>query len=147
VLVVNVVLTNLNNSCQNILMNLLSLSLIMVLGRPCSLNTSLKNNSATCVALKSVAMEKKCENFVNLSTTTKIKSFPCSLGKPVMKSMDILSHLCSGMGRGCNSPAGCVCSSLFSWHVVHSLTCLITSSLRHFHANLSLTYLYVLLMP
>jgi hypothetical protein len=136
-----------NNSCQNVLMNLLSLSLIMVLGRQCNLNTSLKNNSATYVALKSVAMEKKCANFVNLSITTKMKSFPCALGNPVMKSMDILSHLCSGICRGCNSPAGCMCSSLFSWHVVHSLTCLITSSFRPFHANLSLTCLYVLLMP
>jgi hypothetical protein len=128
-------------------MNLLSLSLIMVLGRPCSLNTSLKNNSATCAALKSVAMEKKCANFVNLSTTMKMQSVPCALGKLMMKSMDILSHLCSRMGRGCNSLAGCVCSSLFSWHVVHSLTCLITSSSRPFHENLSLTFLYVLLIP
>ena len=88
------------NSCQNVLMNLLSLSLMMVLGRPCSLNTSLKNNSATCVALKSVAMGKKCENFVNLSTTMKIQSFPYALGNPVMKSMDMLSHLCSRIGKG-----------------------------------------------
>jgi hypothetical protein len=128
-------------------MNLLSLSPMMVLGRLCSLNTSLKNNLATCAALKSVAMGKKCANFVNLSTTMKMKSFPYALGNPMMKFMDILSHLCSGIGRGCNSPAGCMCSSLFSWHVVHSLTCFITSSLRPFHANLSLTCLYVLLMP
>jgi hypothetical protein len=128
-------------------MNLLSLSLMMVLGRPCSLNTSLKNNLATCATLKSVAMGKKCEKFVNLSTTTKMKSFPYALGNPVMKSMDILSHLCSGIGKGCNSPAGCVCSYLFSWHVVHYLTCFITSSLMPFHAKFSLTYLYVLLMP
>jgi hypothetical protein len=87
-------------------MNLLSLSLIIVFGRPCNLKTSLKNSLATCVALKSVAMEKKCANFVNLSTTTKMHSFPYALGKLVMKSMDMLSHLCSGMGKGCNSPAG-----------------------------------------
>jgi hypothetical protein len=128
-------------------MNLLSLSLMMVLGSPCSLNTSLKNNSATCVALKFVAMGKKCANFLKLSTTMKMKSFPCALGNPVMKSMDILSHLCSRIGRGYNSPVGCVCSSLFSWHVLHSLTCFITSSLRPFHENLSLTCLYILPMP
>jgi hypothetical protein len=128
-------------------MNLLSLSLMMVLGRLCSLNTSLKNNSATCATMKSVAMGKKCARFVNMFTTMKMKYFPCSLGKSVMKSMDILSHLCSGIGRGCNSHAGCVCSSLFSWHVVHSLTCFITYSLTPFHANLSLTCLDVLLMP
>jgi hypothetical protein len=101
-----------NNSCQKVLINLLSLSLTMVLGRPCNLKISLKNSSATCVALKSVAMAKKCANFVNLSTTTNMQSFPCVFGSPVMKSMDMLSHLCSGMGKGCNSPAGCVCSSL-----------------------------------
>ena len=53
-------------------MNLLSLLLMMVLGRSCSLNTSLKNNSATYAALKSVAMGKKCANFVKLSTTMKM---------------------------------------------------------------------------
>jgi hypothetical protein len=114
VLGVKYVPTNLNSSCQNVLMNLLSLSPTMVLGRPCNLKISLKNSSATCAALKSVAMEKKCANFVNLSTTTKIQSFPCVFGNPVMKSMDMLSHLFSGMGKGCSSPARCVCSSLFS---------------------------------
>jgi hypothetical protein len=84
VLGVNVVPTNLNNACQKVLMNLLSLSLIMVLGRSCNLKTSLKNSSATCVVLKSVAMEKKCENFSNLSTTKKMHSFPYSLGKMMM---------------------------------------------------------------
>jgi hypothetical protein len=121
VLGVKVVPTNLNNSCQKVLMNRLSLSLTMVLGNPCSLKTSLKKKSATCVALKSVAMEKKCANLVNLSTTTKIQSFPCALDNPMMKSIEILSHLCSGMGECCNRPTGWVCSSLFSWQVVHSV--------------------------
>jgi hypothetical protein len=71
VLGVKAVPTNLNNFCQKVLMNLLSLSLKMVLGKPCNLKTSMKNKFATCVALKSVAMEKKCANLVNLSTTTK----------------------------------------------------------------------------
>ena len=106
VLGINAVPINLNNSCQNVLMNLLSLSLIMVFGMPCNLKTSLKNSLATCVVLKSMAMEKKCANFINLSTTTKMQSFPCALGKMVMKSMDILSHLCFGMGKDCNSPTG-----------------------------------------
>jgi hypothetical protein len=125
----------------------LSLSLTMVLGKPCSLKISLKNKSATCVALKSVAMEKKCANLVNLSTTTKIQSFPYALCNPVMKSIEMFSHLCSGKGRGHNNPVGCVCSSLFTWQVVHSLMWRITSSFRPFHDNLSLTYLYVLTNP
>ena len=106
--------TNLNNSCQKVLINQLSLSLTMVLGKPCSLNISLKNKYATFAALKSMEMEKKCANLVNLSTTTKIQSLSYALGNPVMKSIEMLSHLCSGMGRGCNNLVGCVCSSLFT---------------------------------
>jgi hypothetical protein len=87
-------------------MNLLSLSLTMVLGRPCNLEISLRNSLTTYVALKSVAMEKKCANFVNLSTNTKMQSFPYALDNLVMKSMDMLSHFFYGMDKGCNSPAG-----------------------------------------
>jgi hypothetical protein len=86
-------------------MNLLSLSLTMLVGRPCNLKISLKNSLASCVVLKSVAMEKKSENFVNLSTTTKMQSFLYALGNLVMKSMDMLSHLFSEIGKGCSSPA------------------------------------------
>jgi hypothetical protein len=106
--------TNLNNSCQKVLINRISMSLTMGLGNPWSLKTSLKNTYATYAALKSMAMEKKCANLVNLSTTLKIQSFPCALGNHVMKSMKILSHLCFGMVKGFNSPTGWVCSSLFS---------------------------------
>jgi hypothetical protein len=77
----------------------------MVLGNPCNLKTSLKKRS-TYAALKSVAMGKKSANFVNLSTTMKMQSLPCSLGNPVIKSMEILSHFFSGMGSGCSSPVG-----------------------------------------
>jgi hypothetical protein len=139
--------TNPNSSCQKVLINRLSLSLTMVLGNLCGLKTSPKNISTTYVTLKCVAMEKKCANLVNLSTATKIQSFPCALDNLVMKSMEILSHLCFGIGKGCSSPARWACSSLFSWKVVHSLMCLTTSSLRPLHENHSLTYLYVLTMP
>jgi hypothetical protein len=114
VLGVKVVSTNLNNSCQKVLMNRLSLSLTMILGKPCILKNSLKKKYATYVALKYVAMEKKCANLVNLSTTTKIKSLPCAFGNPVMKSIEMLSHLCYGMGRGCNNHVGCLFSSMFT---------------------------------
>jgi hypothetical protein len=147
VLGVKAVPTSVDNSCQKVLMNLLSSSLTMVLGKPCSLKTSLKNKSVTCAALHFVVMEKKCANLVNLSTTTKIQSLPCALGNPVMKSMDMLSNLCSGMGSGCNNPAGGVCSSLFPWQVVHYLMWRITSSFKPFQENLSLTCRYVLTNP
>jgi hypothetical protein len=144
VLGVNLVPTNLNNSCQKVLIDRLSMSLTMVLGKLCSLKIFVKNKYTTCAALNSVAMEKKCANLVNLSTTTKIQYLPCSIGNPLMKSIEMLSHLCSGMCRGCSNPAGCVCSSLFTWQVVHSLMWHITSSFRPFPENLSLTYLYFL---
>ena len=46
----------------------------------------------------------KCAYFVSRSTTTKIQSLPCTMGNPVMKSIDMLSHFPSGMGRGYNNP-------------------------------------------
>jgi hypothetical protein len=147
VLGVKAVPTDLNNSCQKVLMNMLSMSLTMVLGKPCSMKTSPKNKSATSAALKSVAMEKKYANLVNLFTTTKIQSLPCALGNPVMKSIDTLSHLCSGMGSGCNNLVGCVCSSLFTLQVVHSLMWHMTSSFKPFQENLSLICQYVLTNP
>jgi hypothetical protein len=78
----------------------------MVLGNPCNLKNSLKKISATCAALKSVAMGKKCANFINLSTTPKMQYLPYALGIPMIKSMEIVSHFFSGMGSGCSSPIG-----------------------------------------
>jgi hypothetical protein len=96
--------TNLNNSYQNALRNMLSLSLTMYFDNLWSLNTSLKNNFATCATLYYEDMEKKFANLVNRSTTTYMQSMPCTLGKPVMKSMDMLSHFYFGMGNGCSNP-------------------------------------------
>ncbi|MCH86217.1 hypothetical protein A2U01_0007071 [Trifolium medium] len=50
----------------------------------------------------------KCEYLDNLSTTTKIASYPLHLdfGRPVMKSMDTSSHTLSGIGSGCSNPPG-----------------------------------------
>ena len=35
-----------------------------------------------------------------------MQCLPFTMGNPVMKSIDMLSHFPSGMGRGCNNPAG-----------------------------------------
>jgi len=64
--------TSLKSCFQKPPMNWLSLSLTMVLGKPCSLKTSLKNKYATCVAEILEGMEKKWANFVSLSTSTHI---------------------------------------------------------------------------
>ena len=74
-------------------------------------------------------MAKKCAYFVNLSTTTKIQSFPFTLGSSIMKSIEILSHLCSGIDRGCSNSTGRVCSDLFCLQIAHSLTYCNTSPL------------------
>ena len=50
-------------------------------------------------------------------TTTMNKSCCRKLfGKPVIKSILIVSHFHSGMGSGYNNPVGCWCSALTCWH-------------------------------
>jgi hypothetical protein len=45
-------------------------------------------------------------NFVNLSTTTSIESWPQQTGKSVTKFRDTDCQGKSGIGRGCNKPYG-----------------------------------------
>ena len=99
---------------------------------------SLKNNLATCEAVYQAKMAKKWAYFVNWSTTTKMQSLPYTMGNPVMKSIEMLSHFSSRMGNDCNNPVRCFNSPLFLWQTTHSLTCRSMSSLRPFQENLSL---------
>jgi hypothetical protein len=41
------------------------------------------------------------------------------VGNLVMKSMEMVSHFHSRIGRGCNNPAGCQCFALTCWHCMH----------------------------
>jgi hypothetical protein len=41
------------------------------------------------------------------------------VGNPVIKSMEMVSHFYSGMGKGCSSPDGCRCSALTCWNSMH----------------------------
>jgi hypothetical protein len=54
----------------------------MVLGKPCNLKTSLKNRSTTCVAMKSVEMEKKVCKLHQHVHYHENAVFSLSLGKP-----------------------------------------------------------------
>jgi hypothetical protein len=99
---INSVPSNLKKSCENTLRNLLSRSLTMYFNNPWSLNTFLKNNSAIGFFMYYEDMEKKCEKFVNRSTTTYMQSLFHTFGRPVMKSMYTLSHFFSRMGKVCN---------------------------------------------
>jgi hypothetical protein len=98
--------SNLNNSYQNALRNVFSLSLKIYFKNPWILNTSLKNNFTTYATLFSKDMQNKFLNLVNQLTTTYMQYLPCTLGKHMMKSMDILFHSFFGMGNGCSNPTG-----------------------------------------
>ena len=64
---------------------------------------------------------RKWATFENWSMTTKIASLPFwDLGRPVTKSIWILSHFHSGIGSGCRSPAGFWCSALTRRQTSHS---------------------------
>ena len=112
----------------------------------CNLKNSLKNSSASCDIVKDLVIEKKWSNLVSLSTTKNMKSLPRTFSKPMMKSMEMLSHFCFGIGNGCKRPAIWLCSTFFCFHVGKS-TYLITSLFNPFQYNLSLNILYVLKKP
>ena len=97
---------------QKLEVNFVSLSDMISLGIPCSLNISFMNTLAMSIALQ--------VNFLNLSTTTMIVSLCLvDVGNLVMKSMEMVSHFHYKIGRGCNNPVGCWCSSLTCWHSIN----------------------------
>ena len=55
----------------------------------------------------------KCAIFVNLSTTTKIESYPCAKGNFIIKSALIWVHTFSGIKFGINFPTGGCVQFLF----------------------------------
>jgi hypothetical protein len=61
-----------NNDFQKLLVNTLSLSETIVLGRPCNLTILLRNVVATEDAVYGCFNGKKCTYLENLSITTKI---------------------------------------------------------------------------
>ena len=69
--------------------------------------TSTQTKAATTVtAIKGCLSPIKCAYLLNLSTTTKMVSQPSDFDNPSMKSKDISSQTCCGIGRGCNMPLG-----------------------------------------
>ena len=59
---------------------------IILSGNPCSFQMLSLNKHANPSALVFSVVGIKCPIFVNLSTTTKIESYPCAKGNFVMKS-------------------------------------------------------------
>ena len=62
------------------------LSEIILSDNPCSFQTLSLNKRANPSVLVFSVVGIKCPIFVNLSTTTKIESYPCAKGNFVMKS-------------------------------------------------------------
>jgi len=92
---------------HNLEVNLGSQSDTIDMGTPCSLITSFTYNFANLSTGSVILMGKNRADLVSQSTTTHITSLPFfPFGNPVTKSMAIFSHFHSGIGSGCNSPAG-----------------------------------------
>lgn len=127
--------------------NMFSRSLTMCFWTTCNLKISWKNVSATYLFVYSKDMTMTWVNCFGLFTTTKIQYFPFTFGSPIMKSVKILSHFSSGIDNDYSSGVGWVCFVLFHWKMAHSATCLQTSPLMLFHANLSRNFLSVLNNP
>ena len=91
-------------SPQNLLRKCLSRSDTMERGMPWSLTTSWTKAAATVTAVKGCPSHIKGAYLLNLSTTTKMVSQPSDFGNPSMKSKNISSQTCCGIGRGCSRP-------------------------------------------
>ena len=65
------------------------------------------------------------ENLQNRSTITKMDLHSRALGNPMMKSMEMLCHGFSGIGRGCSNPT---IFFLSNWHTKQDFTYTCTSS-------------------
>lgn len=61
-----------------------------------------------------IMIAKKLAYFINLSTTTKMQSFPCIMGNPMIKYMDILSLFYVGIISGYKNLGGWMFFTLFS---------------------------------
>ena len=75
----NLVSVCLNCSVQKWLMEILSLSETIIIGKSCNFTTPVMEVSATTLLAKGWLSTKKCAYFVNLSTTTMLVSFSCYL--------------------------------------------------------------------
>ena len=76
-------------------------------GRLCNFYTLSLNNYASLSADVFSVVGIKCTIFVNLSTTTKIKSYPWAKGSLVIKSTNIYIQGFSEIELGINLLAGC----------------------------------------
>ena len=86
---------------------------MMLSDNPCSFHILSLNNLASPSANVFSVVGIKWTIFVNLSTTTKIESYPCAIGSLVIKSTNICVQGFSSIKLGINLPAGYSVQFLF----------------------------------
>ena len=106
-----------NNSVQNIDMNLLSLSLTMLYRMPHNFTMCLKNNLAVNSAKYTLGVRTNVVYFENQSMITKMTLYLPTFERCVMKSSDTLSHGLIGTSRGSRSPNTLAFSTLSYWQM------------------------------
>lgn len=94
----------------------------MAKGIPCNLTMSLTNVCTIWTTINECLVLEKWAYLLSLSTTTIMALTLWDLGKPSMKSMEISSHMRSGISRGCNSPTGLRHFVLFFWQMIQEDT-------------------------
>ena len=109
-----------NRPFQNLDVNLGSMSDSIALGNPCNLKIYFIKTFAMAYLLFVYLTSTKCAYLDNLSTKTMIDS--CCfivIGKPLIKSMEIIPHFHYGIGKGCNKHVGCLFSIFICWNFMH----------------------------
>ena len=108
---------------QNLEVKRASRSEMMVLGRPCNLQISLRKIRARSGAFfASLLKGTKCAILVNLSTITQILSCSSDIGRSVMKSIEIESHGANGTSSGWSIPKRACRIALSFWQSSHEPT-------------------------
>ena len=104
---VSLVSMSLKSICQNLDVNLGSLSDTITRGRPWSQKTVLKKMFATSTAVAVVVVGWRWTIFESRSMNTTIALYPSWVGGSLtMKSIVTCSHYWPGVGSGCRRPAG-----------------------------------------
>ena len=81
-----------------------SLPLTMEKENPCNRMMPSKNVRATDVAVYGWPRAMKCAYLEKRSTTVRMTDFPCTLGSPSMKSMEMSAHTWDGTTAAAAAP-------------------------------------------
>lgn len=82
-----------------------------------------RNTSATFWALEGCLSGIKWPCLENLSITTRMQLYWDDWGRPLIKSIDTVSHALWGTGKGYNSPGWGTLSGLAFWQTKQDCTC------------------------